>query len=449
MMLAMLLPASAHAQSVVGKIEFTQGLASAQYGSAAPRFVNKGDTIFEGDLITTGGRGFAVIAFDDGSKMTLRPDTVFAVDKFDQTQGAESALFRLLKGGVRAITGAIGKINPRGVQINTTTSTIGIRGTSFDTRICEGDCAKELRPGGGSPPAAAPIVARVAAHSGAGTVIDVNGQGRPVTAGTPLFSGETVRTGKGAWALLAFRDRSKVTVAGESEFNLENVRFSGNDSDAGSFVVRLLRGGARAVTGLLARRDPEAVKFKAATSTIGIRGTGFDHGIALDCVTPENCSEAVFAYTWEGVIALEAAQQSLLIPLGRAGLFNPAQERLALLDQVPQFFRDEPAPRPDSVEVDFDNLFSTSGIDGASSGIYAHVRDGHIFFAGRKSGIDLGPGESGYLADGLEAPVRLSNTPRFLAEDPIPAPENFEERTLRLLDILNPGGRPGDVICEM
>jgi hypothetical protein len=39
--------------------------------------------------------------------------------------------------------------------------------------------------------------------------------------------------------------------------------------------------------------------------------------------------------------------------------------------------------------------------------------------------------------------------PRFLEEDPIPAPESFDERTLRLLEVLNPGGNPGDVICEM
>jgi len=445
----LLAPLLVHAQSVVGKIEFVQGLASAQNGTAAPRFLNKGDAIFESDVISTSARGFAIIAFADGSKMTLRPNTIFAVDKFVQTKGSESAAFRLLKGGFRAITGAIGRANPQGVQINTATATIGIRGTSFDTRICETDCAKELRPGQKSKPPAAQVVGRVALHSGVSTVVDAKGQSRAVTQGTPLFSGETVRTEKGAWAVLAFRDQSKVTVISESEFKLEDVRFSGVRSDTGSFTVRVLRGGARALTGLLGKREPAAVKFNAATVYIGLRGTGFDHRIALDCVAPGNCAQAVFAYTWEGAIALESGQQSLVVPLGRAGIANPDQNKLALLDKVPQFFLDEAAPRPDTVNVDFENLFATNNVDGAPAGVYASVRDGHIHFAGRKSGIDLGPGESGYLADGQDTPMRLSNTPRFLSEDPIPAPEEFNEKTLRLLEILNPGGNPGDVICEM
>ena len=449
LLVLLLAPLFAYAQTVVGKVDFTQGLASAQNGSAAPRFLNKGDALLEGDVISTSARGFAIIAFDDGAKITLRPNTVFAVDKFNQSKGSESAVFRLLRGGFRALTGAIGKANPRGVQVTTTTATIGIRGTSFDTRICEGDCAKELRPGQKSKPPAAPIVARVALLQGDSVVLDVKGQSRPITQGTPLFNGESVRTERGAWAVLAFRDESKVTVTGESEFKLENVQFSGARSDSGSFVVRLLRGGARAITGLLGKRDPSKVNYHAATVTIGMRGTGFDHRIALDCVAPGNCAQAVFAHVWEGAIALQSGQQTLLIPLGRAGVFNAAQNRVALLDQVPQFFLDETAPRPDTVEVDFDNLFATTSRQDASSGVYAYVRDGHIHFSGRKSGIDLGPGESGYLADGQDTPLRLSATPHFLAEDPIPAPENFDERTLRLLEILNPGGNPGDVICEM
>ncbi len=39
--------------------------------------------------------------------------------------------------------------------------------------------------------------------------------------------------------------------------------------------------------------------------------------------------------------------------------------------------------------------------------------------------------------------------PSFLLSDPYPRPEKFDEQTVRLLDVLNPGGGPGNVICEM
>jgi len=439
----------AAAATPAGEVIYAHGITSAQRPGEAARFVTKGDPISEGDVMSTGPKGFAVIGLKDGTKMTLRPNTEFAVEKFSHGGKEEAGFFRLLKGGVRAITGLIGKRNPQGMRVSTTTATIGIRGTSFDARICEADCAKDLRAARkDAPPAAELIVARVAAHSGSGTVVAPNGQARPNSKGAPLFNGDTVRTDKDAYAVLAFRDRSKVTVVSESEFKLENVRFSGPQAEQGSFVVRIVKGGVRALTGLLAKREPKSVQFNMITAVIGIRGTGVDGRFALDCVAG-TCSEAAFAYTWEGAVALQVGQRSVLIETGRAGVFNPAQDRLVLLDKVPQFFLDETAPRPDTVEVDFDNLFGTTGVEGFPAGLYIGMLDGHVEFAGRAGFIDLGPGEAGYLGEGQDAPVRLQQYPSFLLTDPYPRPDKFDEQTIRLLDVLNPGGGPGDVICEM
>lgn len=447
---ACLVPAFSYAQSAAGNVEFTQGLATAQNRDAAPRFLNKGEALFEGDVINIGARGFAVIALSDGTKMTLRPNTTFAIDKFSMTTGQESAFFRLLKGGLRAITGSIAKSNPQAARVSTATSMIDIRGTSFDTRICDVDCARELRSSAQIKAETQPeVVARVVLHQGNNVVIGANGQSRAITYGTALFNGDTVRTEKEAFAVLAFRDQTKVTVTADSEFKLENVIFKGAVADSGSFVVRLLRGGARALTGLLAKRDSSAVKFNISTAVIGIRGTGVDQRLALDCVAPGNCAPGVFIYTWEGAVSLDADQQSLVVPAGRAGVYTAARNRLELLDLIPSFFTEETAPRPDSVHADFENLFGAVNIDGAPAGVYVNVRDGHINFAGRGGAIDLASGEAGFLADGQDIPVRLTRVPRFLAEDPIPAPENLDESTLRLLEVLNPGGNPGDVICEI
>ncbi len=58
-----------------GEVVFVQGLTTAQRSGAVPRFVAKGDVLEEGDMITTGTRGFAVIGLRDGAKFTLRPNT--------------------------------------------------------------------------------------------------------------------------------------------------------------------------------------------------------------------------------------------------------------------------------------------------------------------------------------------------------------------------------------
>src|SRR5690606_20908527 len=54
--------------------------------------------------------------------------------------GTEQASYRLHKGGVRALTGMIGKRDPQTYKVHTSVATIGIRGTGHNTRICQGDC---------------------------------------------------------------------------------------------------------------------------------------------------------------------------------------------------------------------------------------------------------------------------------------------------------------------
>ncbi len=50
-----------------------------------------------------------------------------------------SALFSLLKGGLRTFTGLIGKLSPQRYQMRTAVATIGIRGTGYDL-LCTGPC---------------------------------------------------------------------------------------------------------------------------------------------------------------------------------------------------------------------------------------------------------------------------------------------------------------------
>ena len=441
-------PASVAQQ--VGEITYAHGLTSVQQPGEEPRFVQKGDPLIQGDVISTSARGFAVVTFRDGTKITLRPGTTFAIDRFSHGAGDEAAFFRLLRGGMRAFSGLVSKRNPEGMQVTSGTATMGIRGTSFDARQCEGDCAEELKATRGkTPPPPAQIVARLVVVSGTVSVIGVDGQSRTGIKGTPLINGEMVRTSAASYAVIAFRDESKVTVIASSEFKLENVRFSGAKSDSGNFVVRVVRGGARALTGLLGKSQPQNVQINMVTAVVGIRGTGLDGMFGQDCISPDRCAEGAFVHTWEGSVALEAGGRSLLIPAGQTGVFNPQFDRLALVETRPQFMIDEPSPRPDTVEVDFSNLFAATTLDAIRAGLYVAVRAGHVAFAGSAGAIDLGTGEAGHLGEGMTTPVRLTEQPSFLVTDPYPAPEQFDEKTIRLLEVLNPGGNAGDVICEV
>src|SRR6056297_3226289 len=105
----------------VGRVLFAKGVVTAQgEGGDGLRFLGRGAAIFEGDVLTTSSSGYAAVGFIDQGKVTLRPNTVFKVEQYRFEQGGESAVLRLFRGGLRALTGLIGKQEPgRGYSLNT------------------------------------------------------------------------------------------------------------------------------------------------------------------------------------------------------------------------------------------------------------------------------------------------------------------------------------------
>src|SRR6185503_6778671 len=92
----------------------------------------------------------------------------------------------------------------------------------------------------------------------------------------------------------------KITVIAESEFRLEDVRFTGANADSGNFAVRIVRGGIRALSGLLAKRDAKAISFRTTTAVIGLRGSGGDIVEMPFCFTAQDCAPGVHVSVWEG-----------------------------------------------------------------------------------------------------------------------------------------------------
>ena len=111
-----------------------------------------GGKVFAGDMVFTGKDSHARIKFADGGIMTLKPHVQFQIDNFafDANQPKDDkAVFTLIKGGLRAVSGLVGK---RGDQdayaLKTRAATIGIRGTDFGVRLCRGDCNDITTPDG-------------------------------------------------------------------------------------------------------------------------------------------------------------------------------------------------------------------------------------------------------------------------------------------------------------
>jgi hypothetical protein len=116
----------------------------------SPICLERGSQVKVGDVITTEKGTYAQIKFSDGMVMTLKPNTKVAIkDQYylESEPEKDSFAMDLLKGGMRTVSGFIGKRGNRDAyKMNTATATIGIRGTVFDVDDCATTrCPKEAK----------------------------------------------------------------------------------------------------------------------------------------------------------------------------------------------------------------------------------------------------------------------------------------------------------------
>ena len=446
-----LAPASAFAATLAGKVLSSRGITSAQLPGEAVRFVGTGDPIFEGDVVRTGARGVMVLGLADGTRMALKSGTVFAFESFKHDAGEESAVMRLFKGGLRALTGLVGKRNPQGFKLVTPVATIGIRGTEFDARLCTDDCAQESALEREAEAAGTSrVIARVAFRRGNVRARSTVGQLRPLIRGSPIYRGDTIVTSARANAVLAFRDKTRITVQPSSELQIERYEFapesdtasdgSGASGTESSALFRLFKGGLRAVTGLVAKRKPKAFEIQTSVATIGIRGTRFDLFCQQACAEP-----LATASIWRQVSNMLA---SLLIPTataqpdlpdlvgllydgvldvtgsgGQAPLRVTSGQNFGLsgsndpfiLDSVPAFIQQlilDGGQAPEEVPGDIEDL-SSKPEDGA---LFVHSRDQQVIVEVDGEVQLLEPGEALAVFEG--GVDKLAAPPTFLVDHP-------------------------------
>lgn len=112
-------------------------------------------------------------------------------------------------------------------------------------------------------------------------VLRPDGKTEALAKGKPLESGESVLTGNAGRAQVRFSDGGLISLQPNTEFKISNY-VDQADPKQDRFLVDLLRGSMRAITGLIGKRNRENYKVTTTTATIGIRGSGFSVGYNPD-----------------------------------------------------------------------------------------------------------------------------------------------------------------------
>lgn len=144
----------------------------------AIRELHKDDAVFAGEMISAATNSYVNLRFTDHSFILLRPNTRMLVEAYAYPPVAETSVppvaaattsvpatsakkpgaatsssiaassakvgfFRLLKGGFRAVSGLIGKIDREEYRVSTPVATIGIRGTDYYVYQCDAMCEND------------------------------------------------------------------------------------------------------------------------------------------------------------------------------------------------------------------------------------------------------------------------------------------------------------------
>ncbi len=187
------LVAAVAAAAEVATAVLVSGTVTAATVAGVARPLVTGDRVAEGEVVETSGGAFAVLLFEDETRITVRPDSRLEISGYAATGPEKSALFEMIEGGLKIITGGVARENPEGFRVRTRLGTISVRGTRFMARLCGDDCLDEQRALGGAVQGLAPgLFAPVFEH---GIFLDHDGQRVVVDAGaTGLSTGERLVT---------------------------------------------------------------------------------------------------------------------------------------------------------------------------------------------------------------------------------------------------------------
>ena len=209
-----------------------------------------------------------------------------------------------------------------------------------------------------------------------------------LSAGDEVFERQTLVTGSNSYANLRFPDGGHVLLRPDSEFTIESYRFraapaaaspapgavatTAPGAGAGSNAFfRLVRGGFRAISGLIGKGDSAAYKVTTTAATIGIRGTDYEIATcADDCPQQAGASAGevevatndtrgllvaqggggtraggIVAATHEGSISLRTSRGEVTVDAGHV-LLALNSGKTFVLPAIPDLMIRNPAPSP-------------------------------------------------------------------------------------------------------
>lgn len=118
---------------IAGTVMFVHGKVEIIAVNGQSRSAERGAPVYSGESIRSGTSSSLQLKMVDDGYLAVRPSTEIRIDEYRfKGDAADKARTSLLRGGLRSITGSIGKKRKESFRLRTPVATIGIRGTDFE-----------------------------------------------------------------------------------------------------------------------------------------------------------------------------------------------------------------------------------------------------------------------------------------------------------------------------
>jgi hypothetical protein len=186
--------------------------------------------------------------------------------------------------------------------------------------------------------------ARVMSVTGTAKAIDTLGTERTLEKGGEVRSGEKIVTSEGALVQMRLNDGGFLSVRPGTEMVIDRFVYDDKNASNSNFLVSLVRGGFRSITGLIGRTNPNAYQIRTGTATIGIRGTDHEPMVIPEGVQGMALQGAPGFYDKvnEGETFIRNRNGMLTLKRGDIGFSPVIADRAPLvLQKIPDFYKIE------------------------------------------------------------------------------------------------------------
>jgi hypothetical protein len=171
---------------------------------------------------------------------------------------------------------------------------------------------------------------------------DLQGRERVLQKGDTVAPGDRIVTSENALVQLRMNDGGYLSVRPGTEMKIDQFVFDEKDQKNSSFLVSLIKGGFRSITGLIGRTNPGAYEIRTPAATIGIRGTDHEPMYIPPAAPGQPAVNAAGVYDKvnDGETFLRNEHGILPIKPGQIG-FSPLKPGAPpqMLQRVPEFYK--------------------------------------------------------------------------------------------------------------